>query len=85
MQTTFQWLVVLVAALFPGAVYTWSFERLIGRWDTGPSDRLYRFFALSALFQGTGDFVRNGDDLVPVRTYGVLVRWSEVEYLEVSE
>jgi hypothetical protein len=51
MEATFQGIAVFVLALLPGAVYTWSFERLAGRWGIGLSDRLYRFFDISALFQ----------------------------------
>lgn len=49
--STFAGIAVLVVALLPGAVYTWSFERIAGRWGIGLSDRLYRFFGLSAFFQ----------------------------------
>lgn len=48
---TFEALGVAVLALLPGAVYTWSFERIAGRWGIGLSDRLYRFVGLSALYQ----------------------------------
>ena len=51
MEATFEGAAVLVLALLPGAVYTWSFERIAGRWGIGLSDRLYRFFGLSAFFQ----------------------------------
>jgi hypothetical protein len=51
MEATFEAAAVLVIALLPGAVYTWSFERIAGRWGISLSDRLYRFFGLSAFFQ----------------------------------
>lgn len=44
--------IVLVAVL-PGALYTWAFEREIGRWGVGLSDRLLRFLGVSALFLAT--------------------------------
>jgi Family of unknown function (DUF6338) len=34
----------------PGAVYTWSFERVVGRWGISLSDRVLRFTAASAVF-----------------------------------
>ncbi len=37
-------------AVLPGAVYVWSFERVVGRWGIGLSDRLLRFTAVSAAF-----------------------------------
>lgn len=49
MPTTFQALAVLVAALVPGALYLWSFERLAGRWGATLSDRLFRFVGGSAI------------------------------------
>ncbi len=51
MDATFEGIAVLLLVLLPGAVYTWSFERIAGRWGIGLADRLYRFFGLSALFQ----------------------------------
>lgn len=50
MPSTSQAVVVIVLALLPGALYTWSFERLAGRWGIGLSDRLFRFVGTSALF-----------------------------------
>jgi Family of unknown function (DUF6338) len=50
-QATFEGIAVLALALLPGAIYTWSFERIAGRWGIGLSDRLYRFVGLSALYQ----------------------------------
>lgn len=46
---TAQALVVLVLALLPGALYVWSFERLVGSWGVGLSDRLLRFVGASAI------------------------------------
>jgi hypothetical protein len=48
---TFEGLAVFVLALLPGAVYTWAFERIAGRWGIGLTDRLYRFVGLSAIYQ----------------------------------
>lgn len=50
MPETFQALVVLIAALLPGALYTWSFERLVGAWGVGFADRVLRFVGASAVF-----------------------------------
>jgi hypothetical protein len=49
MPDTFQALVVLVLALLPGALYVWSFERLVGAWGIGFSDRVLRFVGVSAV------------------------------------
>ena len=51
MPDTFQALVVLIVALLPGALYTWSFERLVGAWGVGFADRVLRFVGASAVFQ----------------------------------
>lgn len=50
MPDTFQAVAVAVAALLPGALYVWAFERQAGRWGIGLSDRLLRFVGGSALF-----------------------------------
>jgi len=49
--TTVQAIFVAVLAILPGAMYTWAFERLAGRWGIGLADRLYRFIGISAVFQ----------------------------------
>jgi len=41
---------VFVLVVLPGAVYVWSFERIVGRWGIGFADRLFRFAAASAVF-----------------------------------
>jgi hypothetical protein len=51
MPDTFQALIVLIIALLPGALYTWSFERLVGAWGVGLADRVLRFVGASAVFQ----------------------------------
>ena len=50
MPSTLEAVAALIVALLPGALYTWSFERLVGRWGVGLSDRLPRFVGVSALF-----------------------------------
>src|SRR5437016_1500425 len=47
---TFQAVAVSLVALLPGALFTWSFEREVGNWGVRLSDRLYRFFGFSVLF-----------------------------------
>jgi hypothetical protein len=44
-------IVVLIVAVLPGVVYTIAYEREVGRWGVGISDRILRFVASSALFQ----------------------------------
>ena len=50
MPETFDAVAVAVVALLPGALYTWAFERVVGRWGVGLSDRLLRFVGVSAIF-----------------------------------
>jgi uncharacterized membrane protein len=47
---TLEALAVFLLAVLPGAVYIWSFERVVGRWGIGLADRVLRFTAASALF-----------------------------------
>jgi hypothetical protein len=47
---TFQGIAVLALGLLPGALYVWSFERLVGAWGVGLSDRVFRFIGVSSLF-----------------------------------
>jgi hypothetical protein len=49
MPTTFQGALAIAIALLPGALYTWAFERIAGRWGIGLSDRLLRFVGASAM------------------------------------
>lgn len=49
MVDTFEAVGVAALALLPGALYVWSFERQVGNWGVGLSDRLFRFFGTSAL------------------------------------
>jgi ACR3 family arsenite efflux pump ArsB len=44
-------IVGLIVAVLPGVVYTIAYEREVGRWGVGISDRILRFVASSALFQ----------------------------------
>jgi hypothetical protein len=50
MPGTLQALGVLVVAVLPGALYVWAFERQVGRWGIGLSDRALRFFGGAAMF-----------------------------------
>lgn len=50
MPGTFQAIGVVAVALLPGALYVWAFERQVGHWGVGLSDRLLRFIGGSALF-----------------------------------
>src|SRR5687767_1708784 len=50
MPETFQALAVIAFGLLPGALYVWAFERLVGSWGIGLSDRLLRFIGISAVF-----------------------------------
>jgi hypothetical protein len=50
MPSTVEALAVVVAALLPGALYVWAFERVVGRWGVGFSDRFLRFVGVSAAF-----------------------------------
>jgi hypothetical protein len=49
--STLQALLVTLLAILPGAMYTWAFERIAGRWGIGLTDRLYRFIGISAVVQ----------------------------------
>lgn len=49
MVDTFEAVVVAALALLPGGLYVWGFERQVGNWGIGLSDRLLRFFGTSAL------------------------------------
>jgi len=51
MPDTLQALVVILVGLLPGALYTWSFERVVGDWGIGLSDRLLRFVGVSSILQ----------------------------------
>lgn len=50
MPETLEALGVFLLAVLPGALYVWSFERIVGRWGIGLSDRLLRFAAASTIF-----------------------------------
>lgn len=64
MPDTFQAVAVIAVALLPGALYIWSFERLVGAWGVGLSDRVLRFVGVSAVLHAV---------VAPV-TYGL---WSD--------
>ena len=70
MVETFEAVAVAAIALLPGALYVWGFERQVGNWGIGFSDRLVRFFGTSALFHVViapltywvwATYVRSGD------------------------
>lgn len=48
MVDTFEAAGIAAIALLPGALYVWGFERQVGNWGVGLSDRLFRFFGTSA-------------------------------------
>lgn len=50
MPSSFQAAAVIAVALLPGALYVWAFERLVGRYGIGLSDRVLRFVGGSAIF-----------------------------------
>jgi hypothetical protein len=50
MPESLQGIVVVAIAMLPGALYTWGFERIVGSWGAGLSDRLLRFVGVSAGF-----------------------------------
>jgi hypothetical protein len=49
MPDSFEALAVIAVALLPGALYVWSFERLVGAWGVRLADRLLRFVGVSAI------------------------------------
>lgn len=53
MPDTLEALGVFLLAVLPGAMYVWSFERVVGRWGIGLSDRVLRFAAASTVFLAT--------------------------------
>lgn len=57
-----------VLALLPGALYVWAFERQVGRWGIGLSDRVLRFFGGSAAFHAL---------CFPLTVWLVTQRWPE--------
>lgn len=50
MPQTVQALTVVVLGLLPGALLVWAFERQVGRWGIGATDRILRFVGWSAIF-----------------------------------
>jgi hypothetical protein len=48
---TLQGLAVALLALLPGALYTWAFEQVAGRWGISLADRVWRFVGASAILQ----------------------------------
>jgi hypothetical protein len=77
---------VALLAVLPGALCVWGFERISGRWVIGLSDRLLRFFGISAMFHALAapatyriwhDYLRSGalkeGELFPPWLWGVLL------------
>lgn len=50
MPGTLQAALVVALAVLPGALYVWTFERIVGPWGIGLVDRILRFVGISALF-----------------------------------
>lgn len=50
MPSTFVALAVTALAVLPGGLYTWAFERDVGRWGAGVADRVLRLIGVSAAF-----------------------------------
>jgi hypothetical protein len=88
--STFQAVGVFLLALLPGALYVWGFEGRAGQWGITRADRFARFVGGSAAFHVL---------FLPVSYWiwlryfhtgrlangGILVRWNEVEYLDLEE
>lgn len=53
MVETFEAMAAAALMLLPGALYVWGFERQVGNWGIGLSDRVLRFFGTSALIHVT--------------------------------
>lgn len=51
MPDTLEGLAVALLVLLPGALYTWAFEQVAGRWGISLADRLWRFLGASAVLQ----------------------------------
>src|SRR4029079_5530354 len=49
MPDTLEAVAALVLALLPGALYVWAYERPVGAWGIGLSDRVLRFVGVSAI------------------------------------
>lgn len=49
MPESFEAVAVVALALLPGALYVWSFERLVGAWGIRLGDRVLRFVGVSAI------------------------------------
>jgi len=47
--TTFEAVGVTLVAVLPGALFVWGFERVVGRWAIGLSERILRFLGISAV------------------------------------
>ena len=49
MSENLEAVLALLLAVLPGALVVWGFERISGRWAIGVTDRLLRFFGISAV------------------------------------
>jgi len=49
MPDTLEAVAAIVLALLPGALYVWAYERPVGAWGIGLSDRVLRFVGVSAI------------------------------------
>jgi hypothetical protein len=47
--TTFEAAAVAFVAILPGALFVWGFERVVGRWAIGLSERILRFVGISTV------------------------------------
>jgi hypothetical protein len=86
---TFQAIAVLALAVLPGALYIWAFERVVGRWGIGLTDRLLRFVGISAgvhvllapiTYRWYRLYVQSGD-LAAGRTLPRMVWFSMIAYV----
>jgi hypothetical protein len=48
--STIEALLVVLVAILPGGLYVWAFERQLGSWGIGATDRVLRFVGTSAVF-----------------------------------
>lgn len=54
MPSTFQGVAAVLIAVLPGALYIWAYERVVGRWGIGLTDRLLRFVGISVALHVAG-------------------------------
>ena len=91
MPSTFEAVAAAVFAVLPGALCVWGFERVAGRWTIGLSDRLLRFFGISAVLHAAvapvtyrvwHDHLRDGalaqDQRLPLSLWAVVAAYVAV-------